>query len=223
MLSKAEDPERMLNQAITEMNTQLIESKKSVASALADEKRLERQMRQHLDLAAEWEEKAIAFVKAGKDDSAKEALLRKQDLLNTAEQFKQQVDSQHAAVEKLKQALKQLQDKMEESIRKKSLLIARAKRAKAQQDIQKHLSSMENTSAFKAFDDMASKVEQLEAETEALEEVSAMNTGVDPLEEEYRALEADSDSQGADKLLEDLKKKIQNEIEAPGNKEQSPD
>ncbi len=223
MLSKAEDPERMLNQAITEMNTQLIESKKSVASAIADEKRLERQMRQHQELAVEWEEKAVAFVKAGKDDSAKEALLRKRDLLNTAEQFKKQVDSQHEAVDKLKQALKQLQDKMEESIRKKSLLIARAKRAKAQQDIQKHLTSMENTSAFKAFEDMASKVEQLEAETEALEEVSAMNSGIDPLEEEYRALEAKADNQGADKLLEDLKKKMENEIEAPRNKDEVPD
>ena len=57
MISKAEDPERMLNQVITEMNTQLIESKKRVASAIADEKRLERQMKQQLTLAEEWEQK----------------------------------------------------------------------------------------------------------------------------------------------------------------------
>ena len=223
MLNKVEDPERMLTQAITEMNTQLIESKKSVAAAIADEKRLERQMHQNQELAEEWEQKAITFVKAGRDSSAKEALLRKQDYLNAARQFKEQVDAHHEAVEKLKTALKQLQVKIDEAVRKKNLLVARAKRAKAQQDIQKHLNSIDTKSAFAAFDQMASKVEQLEAETEALTEVNSISKSMDPLEEEFKALEAQTGSGNADKLLDDLKKKIQGEIEAPRNKEESPD
>lgn len=213
MISKAEDPERMLNQLITEMNTQLIESKKRVASAIADEKRLERQMKQQLTLAEEWEEKAIAFVKAERDDSAKEALVRKQEYLNLAQQYREQYEAQHASVLKLKTSLKLLQQKSEEAVRKKSLLIARAKRAKAQQEIQKHLSSMSDTSAFEAFDQLTSKVEQLEAETEAMEEIDRADIDAeDPLEAEFKALEASNNS--ADKLLEDLKKKISGEIEA---------
>ena len=75
MISKAENPEKMLNQLIVEMNEQLIESKKTVAAAIADEKKLERQMGSNRDQAAEWERKAMLAVKAGEDDMAKEALI----------------------------------------------------------------------------------------------------------------------------------------------------
>ena len=47
LISKAEDPEKMLNQMIIDMNEHLIETKKGVASAIADEKRLERQIKEN--------------------------------------------------------------------------------------------------------------------------------------------------------------------------------
>jgi phage shock protein A len=47
LISKAEKPEKMLNQLIIDMQTQLLESKKAVALAIADEKKLERQTRRH--------------------------------------------------------------------------------------------------------------------------------------------------------------------------------
>jgi phage shock protein A len=73
---------------------------------------------------------------------------------------------------------------------------------------------MSDKSAFEAFDQLTSKVEQLEAETEAMEEIERAEIEAgDPLEAEFRALEASNNS--ADKLLEDLKKKISGEIEAP--------
>ena len=66
-------------------------------------------------------------VKAGKDDLAKEALLRKQEYDGYAASFQKEFESQHASVEQLKDALRQLQAKIEEAGRKKNLLIARAK------------------------------------------------------------------------------------------------
>ena len=137
MISKSENPEKMLSQVIVDMNQQLIESKKSVASSIADEKRLERQMRNNQSLAREWEDKARLAVKAGKDELAKEALLRKQEFDNLYNQYKPQWDAQHEAVEKLKTALRQLQQKIEEAQRKKNLLVARSKRAKAQKRYRK--------------------------------------------------------------------------------------
>jgi phage shock protein A len=214
MITKAENPERMLNQLIVEMNEQLIESKKSVASAIADEKKLERQMNQQLTQAKEWERKAVLAVKAGKDDLAKEALLRKQEYENIGNQYKVQWEAQHASVEKLKQSLRQLQQKIEEAQRKKNLLIARAKRADAQKRIQHTITGMSETSAFEAFDKMSSKVEQIEAEAEAMVEIGDMTgSSQDDIEKEFAALE--SSSSDADLLLEDLKKKIRGELEAP--------
>jgi phage shock protein A len=206
LISKAENPEKMLNQMMVEMNEQLIDSKKSVASAIADEKRLERQMKEHLGQAKDWEKKAMLAVRAEKDDLAKEALLRKQEYAGLAVQYKEQWTAQHAAVEKLKSALRQLQGKIEEAGRKKNLLIARAKRAEAQKQIQKTMGSLSNTGAFEVFDRMAAKVDKIEAEADAMAEIEDFSADGD-LEKQFKALEAgDANS---DALLAELKAKMQ--------------
>ncbi len=206
MVSKSENPEKILSQVIVEMNQQLIESKKSVASSIADEKRLERQMRNNHSLAREWEEKAKLAVKAGKDELAKEALLRKQEFDNLYNQYKPQWDSQHEAVEKLKIALRQLQQKIEEAQRKKNLLLARSKRAKAQKKIQETVTGLSDNSAFEVFDKMTAKVERLEAENEATLELSEFENSELDIEKQFAELESGTSS--ADLLLEDLKKRM---------------
>ena len=128
MISKAENPEKMLNQLIVEMNEQLVESKKTVAASIADEKKLERQVLSNREQSEEWERKAMLAVRAGQDNLAKEALLRKQEYDNTIRQYQGQWEAQHASVEQLKASLRQLQQKIEEAQRKKNLLIARVKR-----------------------------------------------------------------------------------------------
>ncbi|TVR63072.1 MAG: PspA/IM30 family protein [Spirochaetaceae bacterium] len=207
MISKAENPEKMLNQLIVDMNQQLIESKKSVASAIADEKKLERQIQENHAQAQEWERKAMLALKAGKEDLAKEALLRKQDFEKTAAQYKEQWEAQHASVEKLKTALRGLQQKIEEAQRKKNLLVARARRAEAQKKIQETLGGMADTSAFSAFERMSTKMDQIEAENEAMGEIEDMSA-TDTLESRFAELESSKTNAGGDAMLEDLKKRM---------------
>ena len=209
MISKAENPEKMLNQLVIDMSEQLIESKKSVASAIADEKKLERLMNQQASQGEEWERKARLALKAGKEDLAKEALLRKQEYAGLAAQYQEQWQAQHASVEKLKQSLRGLQQKIEEAQRKKNLLVARAKRAEAQKRIQSTIGSMADNSAFDAFDKMASKVERIEAEVDAMAEIEDMSTKSDDLEKQFAALEGSDAS--AEILLEDLRKQMSEE------------
>ena len=220
LISKAENPEKMLNQLIIDMNEQLIESKKSVASAIADEKKLERQMNQNHAQGEEWERKARLALKAGKEDLAKEALLRRQEFGGLAEQYREQWEAQHSSVEKLKQSLRGLQQKIEEAQRKKNLLIARAKRAEAQKRIQATIGSIGQNSAFDAFDKMASKVDRIEAEVDAMAEIEDATKTTD-IESQFAALEGSDAS--ADLLLEDLKQKMQVEgqIEDKREKESS--
>jgi phage shock protein A len=205
MISKAENPEKMLNQMVMDMQGHLIESKKSVASAIADEKRLERQMKEHLTQAQDWEKKAMLAVNAGKDDLAKEALLRKQEYSGLASQYKEQWQAQHASVTKLKESLRMLQNKIEEARRKKNLLVARAKRAEAQQQIQKTMGGLSDTSAFEVFDRMEAKVDKIEAEADAMAELEDFTADSD-LEEQFKQLESGDTS--ADLMLEELKQKM---------------
>jgi phage shock protein A len=206
LISKAEDPEKMLNQMLMDMNEQLLEAKKQVALSIADEKKLERQALENKAQGEDWEKKAMLAVKAGKDDLAKEALLRKQEYEGYAASFQKEYESQHASVEQLKDALRQLQAKIEEAGRKKNLLIARAKRAEAQKQIQQTMGQLGANSSFDTFDRMAQKVDQVEAEAEALKELGTV-TADQKLEDKFKELES-AEGGGADKLLEDLKAKM---------------
>ncbi len=206
LISKAENPEKMLNQMIIDMNEQLIESKKAVAMAIADEKKLERDLMENRTKADEWEKKAMLAVRAGRDDLAKEALLRKQEFEGYANQLAQQWEAQKQSVEKLKEALRQLQSKIEEANRKKNILIARAKRAEAQQRINQTMSSLSgNKSAFDTFERMERKVDEIEASAEAMKELEEASSGAS-LEKQFAQLE--SSPQAADAMLEELKKKM---------------
>ena len=206
MISKAENPEKMLNQLILDMNQQMVDSKKAVAMAIADEKRLEREMLEQKRQAEDWEKKAMLAVKAGRDDLAKEALLRKTEAENYYMQLKPQWEAQRASVEKLKESLRELQNKIDEASRKKNILIARAKRAEAQEKIQKTMGSLQNNkSAFETFDRMAKKVDELEARAEASMELEDLSKD-SSLEKQFAQLESSGAS--ADLLLEELKAKM---------------
>jgi phage shock protein A len=206
LISRAEKPEKMLNQLIIEMNEQLIESKKAVAMAIADEKKLEREKDNQFAFAKDWERKALLAVNAGKDDLAKEALLRKQEYDNSAAEYLKQWETQKISVDQLKESLRELQNKIEEAQRKKNLLIARAKRVEAQQKIQNTISTMSgNRSAFEAFDRMAAKVDQMEAMADASKELAELSKDAS-LEKRFAELEK-SDT-AADALLLEFKEKM---------------
>ncbi|MBN1241956.1 MAG: PspA/IM30 family protein [Spirochaetales bacterium] len=206
LISKAENPEKMLNQLLIDMNQQMIESKKAVAMAIADEKKIERELLEQERQAQEWEKKAMIAVRAGRDDLAKEALLRQQEFAGYVGQLRPQWEGQKASVDKLKDALRQLQNKIDEASRKKNILIARAKRAEAQEKIQKTLGTLAgNKSAFETFDRMAKKVDEIEARADAARELEDLSKDTS-LEKQFAQLEGSGAN--ADIMLEDLKRKM---------------
>jgi phage shock protein A len=204
LISKAEDPEKMLNQVVVEMTEQLGNAKKQVAVSIADAHRLGKQYENEAAQAAEWERKAMMAVRAGNDELAKEALSRKREHEQLAQSLHDQWEKQKAAVEQLKTALRLLNNKIEEAKRKKNVLIARKKRAEAQKAIHETMSGLKNASAFETFDRMASKIEQMEAEADASAEISEEYSG-DMLAHKFSKLEATA---GADMELEALKQKM---------------
>ena len=204
LISKSEDPEKMLNQVVIDMANQLIEAKKQVAVSIADEKRLAKQAEQEAANAAEWERRAMLAIKAGDDALAKEALARKKEHEALANTFKDQWQKQKTAVEQLKTALRMLNNKIEEAKRKKNVLIARKKRAEAQKAIQETMSGLNNASAFETFDRMSTKIDQMEAEAEAAGEIHEQFTG-DSLANKFSQLETTA---GAEDDLVALKRKM---------------
>ena len=225
LISKSEDPEKMLNQVVIDMANQLIEAKKQVAVAIADEKRLAKQAEQEAANAAEWERRAMLAIKGGDDNLAKEALARKKEHDQLAATLKEQWQKQKQAVDQLKTALRMLNNKIEEAKRKKNVLIARKKRAEAQKAIQETMSGLQNASAFETFERMSEKIDKIEVEAEATGELAEQYTG-DSLAHKFAQMEV---NQGAEDDLAALKRKMgvlppepPKEVEAPGRVAEAP-
>ncbi len=212
LISKSEDPEKMLNQMILELNNQLVEAKKQVAVAIADEKRQQKQLESERALAAEWENKAMLAVRKGNDELAKEALVRKAEHDALVGQFAEQWKKQKEAVENLKNALRLLNNKIEEAKRKKGILIARKKRAEAQKMITDTMSRLNDASAFETIERMEAKIDQMEAEAEAGTELANEMSG-DQLKQKFDQLQQVG---GAELALEELKRKMGLEAPAAG-------
>ncbi|MCG8501218.1 MAG: PspA/IM30 family protein [Firmicutes bacterium] len=187
-ISKAEDPEKMLNQMIIDMSEQYNKAKVEVAAAIADEKKLKKLLDEHEAKVNEWSSKAELAVSKGDDSLAIAALNRKKEYESLAEQYKTQWEAQKAATDKLKASLRDLSTKIEEAKRKKNLLIARAKRAEAQKSIQKTMSGLNDTSAFDSFNRMEEKVNDIESRAMAEVELNEAMAG-DDLEKQFSELE----------------------------------
>ncbi|RLB62789.1 MAG: PspA/IM30 family protein [Deltaproteobacteria bacterium] len=204
LISSAEDPEKMLNQVVIEMATQLIEAKKQVAVSIADEKRLAKQAEAEAAKAAEWARRAMMAVRAGDDALAMEALQRKKEHEGLAATFKDQWSKQKKQVDQLKMALRLLNNKIEEAKRKKQMLIAQKRRAEAQKKIQETMSGLNNASAFETFERMENKIQQIEAEAEAASELAEEYSG-DTLEHKFGKMEQ---TMGAEDDLLALKREM---------------
>src|SRR5216117_820311 len=172
LINRAENPEKMLNQLIVDMRSQLAKAKQQVAAAIADEKRLSAQVDTEKKSAEDWERRAVLAVQEGRDDLAKQALLRHNEHAQGAVQLHETWVKHREETEQLKLSLRQLNDKIEEAKRKKNILVARSKRAEAQQRIQETMSGLSDKSAFESFERMAEKIEATERKALAAAELN---------------------------------------------------
>jgi phage shock protein A len=204
LISRAEDPEKMLNQLIVDMRGQLAQAKQHVAAAIADEKRLGAQVEQEKHSAEEWEHRAVLAVQGGRDDLARQALLRHNEHAQGALQLHDTWTKHREETEKLKTALRQLNDRIEEAKRKKDILIARQKRAEAHRRIQETMSSIGDKGTLEAFDRMAEQIEHEERKLLAAAEVHEDLSG-DALLKQFQVLEGAAD---AEQQLLALKRRV---------------
>ena len=188
LISRAENPEKMLNQLIADMKGQLAKAKQQVASAIADEKKLQADAEAMRKQAEDWERRAMLAVQEGRDDLAKQALLRYNEAMQGAQQLHETWAKSKQETDSLKGSLRQLNEKIEEAKRKKNILIARARRAEAQQRIQETMSGMSDKSAFESFERMTEKIEQQERKAIAAAELQNEFEG-DQLLQQFQALE----------------------------------
>ncbi len=188
LVNQAEDPEKILEQTVMDMQNDLIQLRQAVAQAIATQKRTERQASQAQTNANEWYQRAQLALQKNDEVLAREALTRRKSFQDTADALKAQIEQQTSIVAKLKQNMVMLEGKLSEARTKKDMYIARARSAKASQQLNEMLDRVSPTGAMAAFERMEEKVLQLEARAEATAE---LNEG-DEIDKRFEALESGS-------------------------------
>ena len=192
LLDKAEDPEKMIKQMISDLEAQKKKAKEQMTEALALQKRLERDTEKEHQEAAKWEQKAILAVQNEKDDLAKEALTRKNEHLRRALDFEKQLEMHRNNADSLKESYQTMEDKIDEIKRKQGLLSVKQKQAEAQEKIYKTIEGLGDTSGIMDTIERAEeKVENLQARAEAYQEIS-MESDQESLEKKFKELEHES-------------------------------
>jgi phage shock protein A len=183
MVSQAEDPEKILEQAVQDMQEELVRMRQAVAQAIATQKRTDRQCLQAKTTGDEWYRRAQLALSKGDEALAREALTRRKSFQDTATAMQAQLDQQNQVVGQLRQGLQTLERKLVKTKTDKDLLVARARSAQATQQINDLLSTTTSGGAMDAFNKMEDKVMQLEAQAEVAAEMST-----DSLERKFAAL-----------------------------------
>ncbi len=200
LIDNAEDPEKMIDQILRDMQESISMARTQVAAMIAQEKELEFDASETKKLAAEWGRKAERAVTAGKDDLAREALRRKRDNEENSTIYTEQLGVQSQAVAKLKDQLRQLEAKYQATLGARDTLIARQRRARAQRQVAEAIVVFTPLDPSSELDRMERKIRSEEAHA-----IAALEIGDDSFESQFQALEAESDVEDE---LEALKKSL---------------
>lgn len=192
VLQSIEDPEKVMDQAVDEMQSDLIKVKQSYAQVLATQRRLTSQKDEAESMAATWYRRAEFAVEKGDDHLAKEALTRRQPFVDKAEDLEGQIGAMEGNVDRLFDSIKTLEEKIQQSRDEKEQLIARARAAKTTNQVNEMLSDVGTSGALNAFNRMKEKVDILETRAEVSDGMLALRAGKGSLEERFKALESGS-------------------------------
>ena len=162
-LSRAEDPEKVLDIIIKDASSEVEKFRNQVSRALVDQKRLQAELQTAVTSVNEWSQRAEAAVSAGDDNLAREALVRRAQEEQVG-RLKFDAARQHGdTVAQLKDALRAMTAKLEDAKRRRTLLVARSRNAQAQKKLAGALGGAGGT-ALDRFDEMEAKVETMEME-----------------------------------------------------------
>jgi phage shock protein A len=140
MAEKSEDPEKTLRQLQLDMRNQLVQVKTQVATAIAEERKLEKRSNDLLAEATLWLKKAEQAIQQNNENSARDFLARYNDLTRQARRYAQQQKEQGQLVSTMRGILRQLEAKISEVDTTIELLVARKRSALLQQRVYDTLS-----------------------------------------------------------------------------------
>jgi phage shock protein A len=187
------------------MEDSISDATAQTAKAMAGEKMMARELDRNRKQAEEWQSRAATAVDAGDDDLARKALSRKREHENLATALEDQLETAREASVTLRRQLDGMKAKLAEAKRSLTTLSARKRSADFRKKMECQaagLGAEADDSPFAKFDRLKARVEQSEAEADALAELRAAGKDRPVVEDEPV-----EEPTGVDAELAELKRK----------------
>src|SRR5579885_2121585 len=175
MLEKSEDPEQLLRQLQQDLRNQMMQVKTQVATAIAQEHTFQARYEALSKEAAQYQRKAEAAVALGDDALARRILQQRLETMRLLENYRRHHEEQQHLIVTMRNALKQLQAKTEETELNIELLQMRRRRAQMQQTVYEALSRNQQEQTQERMRRAEDKVMDDEARAAALREEAQRN------------------------------------------------
>ncbi|WP_232696754.1 PspA/IM30 family protein [Brevibacillus daliensis] len=188
MIEKAEDPIKMTDQYLRDMQEDLEDAEKAVAAQIALEKKFKALYEEQAALVQKREEQAHIAAQAQNIDLARRALEEKKSATEKMNEYKAGYEQNKQSADNLRLQLEDMRKQVVELKNKRETLAARVNAANAQKNINKSMSGFNNNSAMSGLKRMEEKALQLEAEAEASGEIYKKKTSFD---DEFAELQKD--------------------------------
>ncbi|MGI8316794.1 PspA/IM30 family protein [Halobacillus mangrovi] len=205
MLDKAEDPVKMLDQFMRDMESDIRDAESAVAKQIANEKMLKRKYDDAQALVDKRMKQAEQAIESGNDDLARRALEDKKNHQEQADQLKESWERAQQDSNNLRKKLDEMKKEYQEMKLKKDSLKARAESAKTRTKMNRTMSNIGGDESLQGFERMEEKVMRYEAEAETSEDMSSESRSLD---DEFEELNKKDD---VDDELAALKKKMNKE------------
>jgi len=183
-----ERPEVMLDQAIKDQETQISEVRKRIQAVIATERKHLAMMLKEQENQGQWENRAQKALQAGDESLATKALVRAEEHDRNAKGLEPQWKAMKEDVEKLKGALRKMEDDIAELRRNKDIIIAQSKAAEVKKEIYEAKAKIGKSNSSDLIARMKAKAERTSYEAEAAEELA--DGAGDQLEAEFSKLES---------------------------------
>lgn len=205
LLDKCEDPEKMIDQYLRNLEQDFSKVKAETAAIMAEEKSAKRKLDDCEEEMAKMSEYARKAVAAGNDNEARQFLSRKAELAEKQTVLAQNYEMACENSAKMRQMHDKLQADIASLKSRRDMLKAKARVAETQKKMNGLGSGMESAgSNLAAFDRMEEKVNKMLDEADAMSELNA-GSQADSIEELAKKYDTDVKTSAVDDELAALK------------------
>ncbi len=177
LLDKAEDPEKMIDQYIRNLNEDLAKVKSETATIMAEETRAKRALDECNAEVAKYQNYAVKAVEAGNDEDARQFIVKKNQLAEKQVALQQAYDLAAANSSKMRQMHDKLVRDINELNSRRDSIKAKIAVAKTQERINQLGSSVAGAeNSMSAFARMEAKADQMLDKANAMAELNVSAT-----------------------------------------------